>query len=218
VKKPTPLIILLGGGGHAAVVADAVRALRWKLAGYLDDAEPGASGAGPLGLSHLGAVADLKDVAQRLGPGAAVHAAVGDAALRARWLEAAVEMSMPAIVHPSAVISPSAVLEQAVFVGPRAIINARATVGMGTIINSGAIIEHDCAIGAFCHIAPGAVLAGGATVGRGSLIGAGAVVLPRLAIAPAVTLGAGSVATENLPEGATAAGNPARIVRAAPVT
>ena len=97
------VLVLLGGGGHAAVVTEAARSGGWTLTGYLDDAEHTAA-ATRLGLQRLGAIGDIDRI-----PAAALgHAAVGDATLRRRWLDTLGDRAAPAIVHETAVVSPSA--------------------------------------------------------------------------------------------------------------
>ncbi len=198
-------LVLLGGGGHGAVVAEAARSCGWTVTGYLDDAGQTAA-ARLVGLECLGAI----DALDRIPAAALGHAAVGDPTLRRRWMDALAARAAGPIVHESAVVSPSARLAEGSFVGPRAVINARAVVGRGVIVNSGAIIEHDCVLGAFCHVAPGAVVGGAAVVGEQCTIGLNATVLPGVRIGVRATLGAGSVAVAGVPDGVTAVGNPAR--------
>ena len=76
-------LVLLGGGGHGAVVAEAARTCGWTVTGYLDDAAQ-TEAARLVGLERLGAIDDLDRI-----PAAALgHAAVGDPTLRRRWLPA----------------------------------------------------------------------------------------------------------------------------------
>jgi len=185
-------LILLGGGGHAAVVCECARASGWTVAGFLDDATPELELIGAVGLKHLGPINELL-VAPRAEHQPCVHAAVGDAAMRRKWLDLAEGRPAPPIVHPSAVVSPSAELGEGVFIGPRAVVNARATLGRGVIVNTGAIVEHDCRIGDFTHLAPGSVLAGTVTVGEATLIGAGASIIPGITIGSRSIIGAGAV-------------------------
>lgn len=49
------------------------------------------------------------------------------------------------------------------------------------------------------------------TIGRNVWIGGGAVILPGVTIGDDAVIGAGSVVTRDVPEGATAVGNPARV-------
>jgi len=202
-------VILFGGGGHAAVVAETAKAAGFIVIGCLDDAELAIGGPEVIGLKRLGTMADLTGLmaAHRH---AAYHAAVGDGALREKWLAAVSPRPTPPIISPDAIVSPTASIGDGAFVGPRAVINARAWIGKGVIINSGAIVEHDCSIESFSHVAPGCVLAGAVTVGPHTLVGAGATVIPGIKIGANVTVGAGDVVVSDVPDGVTAIGTPAR--------
>lgn len=201
-------LLLLGGGGHASVVADAARAAGWMLLGYLDD-DHDPSAPARLGLERLGDLASLARIVARE-RGLLGHAAVGAPELRRRFSEALGERLAPPLVHPRACVSESARLEDGVFIGALAIVNPRATIGRGAIINSGAVVEHDCVVGEFAHVAPGAVLGGDVRVGEDALVGLGARVRPLIAIGRGATLGAGAVAVKDVEDGATVVGNPAR--------
>ena len=94
---------------------------------------------------------------------------------------------------------------------PGAIVNAQAKIGKHCILNTNSSVDHECVIGDFVHIAPGAVLAGNVEVGEGSLIGMGAVVLPHVKIGSWCKIGAGAVVIEDVPDGKTVIGVPAKI-------
>ena len=195
-------LCLLGAGGHAAVVAEAARGAGWNVTGAYHDGD--GDGLETLGIPSLGAIADAS------GTKTALHAAVGDAALRRAWTEGIEDSRLPVIIHPSAIVSPSATIGAGVFVGPGAIVNAHARLEQGAIVNSGAIVEHDAVVGAFAHIAPGAVLGGAATIGDDALIGLGARVRPTASIGRAAVLGAGATAIDDVGAGIVAIGTPAR--------
>ena len=204
-------LVLLGGGGHAAVVAETAKAAGFVVLGYLDDAElPAGAPESPIvGFKRLGALADLPRVMSDHRH-AFFHAAVGDNSLRIKWLDLPAPRGTPAIIHPSAIVSPTAKVEEGAYVGARAVINARALVRRGAIVNTAAIIEHDCTLEPFCHCGPGSILAGNVKVGGVALVGAGAIVIPGVSIGQGATLGAGAVAISDVPAGATAVGVPAK--------
>ena len=114
-------------------------------------------------------------------------------------------------VHPRATISPSASIGDGTVVMQGAIIQSDAEIGRHCIINTGASVDHECVIGDFAHISPHATLCGNVRVGEGSWIGAGATVIPGIRIGRWCTIGAGSVVIRDIPDGATAYGNPCRI-------
>jgi len=200
--------VLVGGGGHAAVVAEAAHLAGRPVAGFLDDA-PGAS-LGE-GCPRLGGL-DLLDEEGGLPDGCALLLCLGDLALRRRLTGRLEGRAAGAVVHPRAIVAPSAHLAGGVFVGPGAIVHARARVEAHAIVNSGAIVEHDCIVGENAHLAPGCALAGGARIGAGALVGMRACVLPGVAVGEGATVGAGSVVRADAPAGATVVGAPARVV------
>ena len=114
-------------------------------------------------------------------------------------------------VHPQSVISPSSRIGDGSVVMQCAIIQADTRIGRHCIINTGASVDHECVIGDFAHISPHATLCGNVRVGEGSWIGAGATVIPGIRIGRWCTIGAGSVVVRDIPDGATAYGNPCRI-------
>jgi sugar O-acyltransferase (sialic acid O-acetyltransferase NeuD family) len=215
VSRPPRLLLLLGGGGHAAVVADAARTAHLEVIGFLDDDPDAARRAERAGLKRLGALDDLAEIIRTGDPGLMVHAAIGDPALRRRWIDAARAAAPSAafepIIHASSVVSPSATIGDGAFIGPLAVVNARASIGEGAIVNSAAVIEHDCVVGPYSHIAPNATLCGGVRIGADCLIGSRAVVRPNEVIEDRATIGAGAVVAMRIPAGATARGVPARL-------
>ena len=202
-------ICLIGGGGHALVMRDAAIASGRAILGYYDDQPTPPIGALA---TRLGSIDDLLSGASR--PPGPVILALGDIGARRRILDAAPStLDWTPLFHPSCIISPEATIERGVFIGPLCIINANTTIGSHAIINSGAIIEHDCTIGSNAHIAPRSALAGGVRVGADTLFGIGAVARPGVRIGNGATIGAGAAVTNDIPDGATCIGIPARPLR-----
>ena len=65
----------------------------------------------------------------------------------------------------------------------------------------------------FVHVIPNAALAGGVQVGEGSHIGISAYVSPGKKIGKWVTVGAGTVIINDIPDYAVVVGNPGRIIK-----
>jgi len=222
-------IILIGGGGHAKVVADCARSAGTHVAGFLDDGADPALAA--MGFKRLGATTDWLQVLEHLSIESRDEAilmfnAIGDNHHR-REVTERIRREMDeisrrsgerdvslwrfaTIVHTSAVVSGSASIEHGALVGPAAVLNAACVISEGAVVNSGAIIEHDCSVGRFAHIAPGAVLGGAVIIGEATLVGIGARIKPGLHIGDNVTIGAGAVVCDDLADGVTVKGAPAR--------
>lgn len=189
------MLLVLGAGGHARPVIEALRAMGLAVAGLLDD----VARAPVLGVPVLGPLDGLG--AQ--GASAAVIA-IGDNAMRARLGAAcrAHGLALPAVIHPSALLSPSARIGAGVQVMARAVIGPEATLDELALVNTGAIVEHECRIGPAAHLGPGAVLCGSVTVGARALVGAGAVVRPGCRIGDDAVIGAGAAVTQHVAAGA----------------
>lgn len=194
------MLVLVGGGGHAKVVADAARAAGLVLAGFVDD-DPNA---GVPGLEWLGGLDRVREP---------WILCIGDVGTRMRVLES-LHGEVARVLHPTTILSESAEIGLGVFVGPGAVVNADAVVEEHAIVNSAAVVEHDARVGRGSHIAPGAVLCGNVSVGAGCLVGAGAVLLPGVEIGDGAIVGAGAVVTGAVPARTRAVGVPARVLDA----
>ena len=201
-------IIIIGGGEHAAVVADVLIASGRRVRGFVDDSlTPIACES--MQLPRLGDVNWLADqpTDQPLLMG------IGNNEVRlhiANRLESC-GFQFETAVHPSATLSATAKVQAGTVVMPRAVVNTNATVGRHCIINSAAVIEHDSTIGEGAHISVGTILAGRVSVGATTLVGAGSVVLPHLSIGAGVSVGAGAVVTKSIGDRCVAVGIPARV-------
>lgn len=199
-------IVLIGGGGHGVVVAEAVRAAGGRVVGVYDDDERCEASREPDGSEWLGPLSHAGELTRPW------IVCLGRLDLRARVLEGLGAFGQLAerVVHPRAEISATAVVGRGVFVGPLAVVHSRASVAAHAIVNTGAIVEHDCDIGENAHLAPRATLGGGVRIGAGTLVGLGAIVLPRVRIGAGCVVGAGAVVRADVPDGARVAGVPAR--------
>ena len=203
-----PEIVIVGGGGHALVVAEAATLCDVRVRGCFDD-EAETNLSRRLKIERLGSLADFTSMA---GAAGAFILAMGDLALRARVVEALGSAGGrgATLVHPAAHVSKTARLGPGVYVGPGAVVHSFAEIGAHAIINSGAIVEHECVIGMGAHVAPGAVLGGGASIGASTLAGLGCRVLPRVAVGARCTIGAGAVVTRGVADAGLVVGVPAR--------
>jgi UDP-perosamine 4-acetyltransferase len=203
-------IVVLGAGGHARVVIEALRAGgHFTPVGVLD---PTASGDVD-GVPVLGGDEILPQLLSEGVDSAAVGVgSVGEPAVRRRLHEAAASLGleMPPIVHPRATVAATARLAAGCMVAAGAVVGPGVRLGEGALVNSNAVVDHDCVVGAFAHIAPGAALSGGVVVGEGAHVGTGAAVVQGVTIGDGGVVGAGAAVIADVPAGATAVGVPAR--------
>ena len=187
-------VIVVGAGGHAQVVADALQAAGCVVSGFVERA-PGP-GAPIAGLPVLGDDDWLRndggyDLANGIG-----GAGDGSDRGRRRQVQERLEtagFSFVEVRHPTAIVSPGAQIGPGVQLLARSVVQTGARIGAGTIINTGAIVEHGCRVGAFTHCATGAILCGDVTVGNDAHIGAGSVIRQGVTLEDGVIVGAGAV-------------------------
>lgn len=199
---------VIGAGGQARVVIATARAcgLPDPQACLVDDGSEGRQH--PIhGIPLLAA----RSVAGQRG---LFFPAVGDNVARGRLIREYRDAGWQALslCHPGSLLEKSVTIGAGTIVALGAIVQTGAVLGDGVIVNTGAIIEHDVQVGDCVHIAPGSVILGEAVVGAGTLIGAGSRILPRVKIGGNVIVGAGSVVRDDVADGTTVVGAPARQV------
>ena len=212
--RAVPLIII-GAGGHGAEVAAYAHDLGVTLGGAIDDVKP----KGPWHVSRV--LGGMGEIAAYCGDHESVEyiTAFGSNGLRRQVVERIAAMGIPNLTPASALRHPSAWTGASVEVGagtllaPNTIVTTRVTIGEHCILNVKASVSHDCVVGSYSNINPGATVCGDVHIGEGCYIGAGATVIEKKRIGAWTVVGAGSVVTKDLPDGVTAVGVPARIIK-----
>lgn len=208
-------LIIVGAGGHAAVVADALLAAGEHVLGCTDP-DRARHGTVVCGLPVLGdddAVLEFRapdSVRLVNGIGGVRHTAARFAAQR-RLEQRGWRFTL--VRHPTAVVSRFARIAESAQLMAGCIVQAGADVGDGCIVNTAAVVEHDVQLGAWCHVAPRALLCGSVSVGARSHIGAGAVVIQGLQLGDDTVVGAGAVVIRDFGGQGVLVGAPARQVR-----
>ncbi len=211
LTEACPLLVL-GAGGHARVLIDALQQSGAVIRGILDP-EVSLQGTSIMAVPVLGAderVRDFQASEIRLVNGLG---SVRDTTARRRLFETmkAQGYSFATVIHPTSIVAPDVQLGEGVQVLANAVVNTAVVLQDNVIVNTAAVVEHDCQIGAHSHIAPRATLAGGVSVGQGCHIGLAASVLQNLSIGESSLVAAGAVVVRAVPAGHSARGVPARM-------
>lgn len=205
----TRKIVVVGAGGHARSVCDAILdAGSYELVGVISPRPDDWDNY--RGVKWLG----TDDISKDIFSNGCTFAAMGlgfmggRSRLRERIADAyrAVGFSFPAVIDPTAIVSVGAVVGDGAFIGKGAIVNANASVGDFAIVNSGALVEHDCAVGDYTHIAVRACLCGAAKVGADVLVGANSTLLQGIRVGDGAIIGAGTTVLRDVPDGVRALG------------
>lgn len=197
--------ILIGGGGHAISVLQAMGKERFE--GYAAASE---SSPGP-GVPYMG----NDKLALELDPSRFdIHIAVGftgkcSLELRRRLIADYSQFEAPVLISPHAVVTPMSSIGSGTAVMLNAVVNG-ATLGSHCVVNTGAIIEHGCRLGSNVFVGPGAVICGETTIADDVFIGAGALIRNGVSLATGVKVAMGAVVTHSLNIPGIYAGNPAR--------
>jgi len=199
-NKSAKPVILLGAGGHAKVLLEALRLEGCSILGLVTpDLEKGSR---YLGLEVLGDDEQLKKYSPT-----DIELVNGIGSLpfqNLRWSVSNQVRSwgykLSKVIHPSAIVSSNVTLDEGVQIMAGCVIQPGCTIGHDTIINTGCTIDHDCEIGENAHIAPGCTLSGDVNVGKSVHIGTGASVIQNIKIGEGAMVAAGTTIYKDVKE------------------
>ena len=210
-------VIVIGAGGHARVLIEAVAGDRsTRLIGILDN-DTAKWNTSVLGVPIIGGddALDSLVASKQCDSFVVAVGALEKTPLRKSLFENAKNAGLAAFTvrHRTSLQSPSSSIASGCQLLAQSVVNAGASIHENVIVNTGAIVEHDCVVEPDCHLAPRAVLAGGVYVGGETHIGLGAVVRENLKIGNGVVVGAGAVVVDDIPDNMVVVGVPARPLR-----
>lgn len=192
-------IILIGCGGHAKSVVDAIESMsQYRIRGFVDRELHDFEYRGYKVIATDEELLSLFEKGVRN-----AHIAIGYMGkkdIRPVIFESLkrIGYELPVIADSTAIIAKDAELGEGCFISKKTVVNAGAIIGKNVILNTGSIIEHECKVGDYTHVAVNATLCGNVMVGTGSFIGAGATVIQGIEIGNNVLVGAGSLLRENV--------------------
>ncbi len=205
-------VIVIGGGGHAAVLIDLLLQQSRHILGITDPNLPDHTVLGvpiigddevvltqaPEEIRLVNGIGSTRDLRKRI--------SVFDCFKSAGY-------TFTTLVHQMAIIGTQVEFGEGAQIMAGAIIQTGSRIGDDTIINTGATVDHDCLIGNHVHLAPGITLSGGVMVGEGTHIGTGASVIQNVRIGKNSVIGAGTVVIEDIPDNVVVVGVPGKVVK-----
>ncbi|MEG0873100.1 MAG: acetyltransferase [Clostridia bacterium] len=199
-------VVIIGGGGHAKVIADIVIKSGDELLGFLDDNIQKNSNI--LGYPVLGKINYIESLVRQKN-NLFFIIGIGNNYTREQISKKYVVNYYTAI-HKTSVISTDVDIGEGTVIMPGAIINVSTKIGRHVIVNTGSIIEHDNILDDYVHISPNAALSGNVKIGKLTSIGTGSCVKNNINICGNCTVGVGSVIIKDIENAGVYAGVPVR--------
>ena len=141
-------LLILGAGSHGEEVTELAESLRiFRKIRFLDDFKKEV------------AIGACRNFADYLAEYPVAIPAVGDTALRARWMNELIAAGfvIPTLIHPSAVVSQSAEIGLGTVICARATVGTGAKIGRGSILSSGTTVERNAVLPDWSYVDCGEV-------------------------------------------------------------
>ncbi|MBF0144655.1 MAG: acetyltransferase [Magnetococcales bacterium] len=204
--------VLLGAGGHARVLMDALKQSGQAVSGVY--VPPNA--LLPAWGSGLKPVHTDEQLLSRFPPDASRLilgiGSVGDNRKRMRLFNHYRDLGyhFASVLHPGHLRGEDVLLGEGCQIMAGVVLQPGSSIGDNVIVNTGVCVDHECVIGDHVHLAPGVVLSGGVRIECAAHIGTGAVVIQGIRIGAGALVAAGATVVRHVAAGARVAGIPAR--------
>ena len=192
-------VVIVGAGGHACVVADALLAAGNQILGFTDiSVEVGTEifqGLKVLGCDDIINEYDPNEIEVAIGigflPGNNIRSKVFNKVKK--W-----GFTVKSVQHPSSIIGREVILAEGSQIMAGGIVQPKVFIGKNVIVNTGAKIDHDTIVGNHSHIAPGATICGGVEIGANCFVGAGSIVIQGRSLSSNAVVAAGTMISKNI--------------------
>ncbi len=209
-------IIIIGGGGHAGIILDCIKAQgEYEIIGYSDKAK------GNLSKEKVKYMGNLKELSYKLKEKANkktfLTIAIGENYIRKKiyeYLKKNVsDLKWGTIVHPSASISSRVKIGEGSQILNGSILCYKTVISKHVCINTGAIIDHDNFFDDFSSAGPGACTGGNVKVGKLCFLGINSSVKHNIRINENTVIGANSFVNFNCKANSLYFGTPAKKIK-----
>lgn len=201
-------LVIIGAGGYAKSVLDSIDYYNYRIKGFLDEFSTEEEHLGYPILWH--SLDDIESPEKYF-----YFIAIGNNERRKNWFDRLVDRKLRLInvVDRTAIISPEATIGNGCFFGKMSVVNSNASIGDNCIINTKSLVEHGCTVKRHANISTNAVINGDVVIGEGSFVGTCSVTLGQKTVGSWSTIGAGAVVINDVGDGVTVAGVPAKIIK-----
>jgi len=193
-------VLIIGAGGHAKVIADALMCRNqlsdgYEVVGFLDD-NVDLQDREQLGVRILGRVSEVKNFEHD-----AVVIGIGDNVTRKKLYVKLKEQgeNLITIVHPNATLAADVVVGDGTVVFAGVVVNSGARIGSNVILNTACTIGHDVVLCSHTQISPGVNLGGGVIAEEGAFVGIGSAIIQNITIGKWSVVGAGAAVIRDVP-------------------
>ena len=190
-------LLIIGSGGHAGQVIDAVNKDKFEIIGLIDDFA--SQGEIKHGCQVLGKISDIHDFAEYFD---FLFIAIGDNQVR-RTLYNRFQYSFrfATIIHFTAVICRNAHVGDGSYIGINAVIANNSQVHLCSIVNTNASLDHDSTLCSFSSLNPNSATGGNVIIGECTMIGMGANIKNAVIIGDNCRIGMCSCIIHDVPNG-----------------
>lgn len=204
-----PSLIVVGGGGQANVIIDALNKQDYSQV-YIED--PFISEKCRYGVDIVKNFEILGKLSFEF------IIAIGSNFLRSEITKSistrVKDPKFATVIHPTAYVSPRARIGEGTVICGGAFVGPETITGRGVILNTNCSVDHNCILSDFCSIGPAATLGGNVNIGRRSVIAISATIKHRINVGNDVVVGARSLLMNDISADAELwYGTPSRKIR-----
>lgn len=209
-------LIIIGASGFGKEVAWLVERINevnptWNLIGFIDDNDF-LHGSLINGYTVLGGIDTISSFLD-----AYFVCAIGTSHIRAKVIKRIVSyypnIKFATLIDPSAQKASSTVIGRGSIICAGNILTVNINIGQHVIINLDCTIGHSAVIADYVTLCPSVNISGDVFIDNTTEIGTGAQVIQGKHIGESSMIGAGAVIIEDIPNGCTAVGVPAKVIK-----
>ncbi|MGL5126385.1 MAG: acetyltransferase [Fusobacteriaceae bacterium] len=200
-------LIILGAGGFAKSIIDAIDESQYKLVGFIDSFKKGEHQGYKILANSIEEIEDKEKYIYFIG--------IGDPKSREEYFYnfKKYDLKLANIIDKTSILSRNITMGEGIFIGKRVIVNADTVLEDNVVLNTRSLIEHGNYIGAHTNISTNSVLNGDVKVGSRTFIGSCTVVNGQIKIGNDSIIGSGSIVIRDVEDNVVEAGTPIRFIR-----